>query len=165
MLRCLWEERDLHPSCTGYGFLSLTKLFILRVMGILSACMCVYHLCAWYPWRSLELDLQTVVRHQWVLGVKPGSSGKAVSTVNSWAICLLLDVFVLSRVLMHIYTVDCTSFYIIWCIPVLGFTWIVKIKAHFWLRFNIVFLKNIAKSPISVIDTALHQPQKRHLCR
>lgn len=34
----------------------------------------------------LELELQSVMSHRWVLGIEPGPSGRTVSVLNCWAI-------------------------------------------------------------------------------
>jgi hypothetical protein len=48
-------------------------------IGILPACMSV---------DPLELELQTVVRWIWVMGIVSRSSGRVASALNHWAIYL-----------------------------------------------------------------------------
>lgn len=71
-------------------------------------CVSVYHICA-VPsaarreWASelLELELQLWATI-WILGFKPGSSRRAVSSLNCWAILPALRQTLLSLALSHI---------------------------------------------------------------
>lgn len=57
-------------------------------MGVLSACMAMYYVCALYPWKpedgieSLALALQIVVSHCVYAGNWIQFSGKAISTFS-----------------------------------------------------------------------------------
>lgn len=59
----------------GHLFIFGNFIHILCVLHVLSACMSVYHACAWYLWQykenigTLELELETVVSHH---GANPG---------------------------------------------------------------------------------------------
>lgn len=58
-------------------------------MSVLTKCMSMYHTCVWWPWKleagvrspgiGVVDNLQTAM---WVLGNEPGSSRRAVSTLN-----------------------------------------------------------------------------------
>lgn len=69
-------------------FLCLLNLNVSVCMGVLSACMSLYHLCACLEnmkVRKEALDpshLDTLSVPMWVLGIAPLSSGEGVSTFS-----------------------------------------------------------------------------------
>lgn len=54
-------------------------------MGVLPACMFVYHVCSWFPWRSEE-GTGVLESQMWVLGIEPRYPGRSASTFNYQAI-------------------------------------------------------------------------------
>lgn len=67
-------------------------------MDALSECVHVHHMHVSCPWRLeegislkraldiVEIELQMVVSHERVLSMEPGSSGRAVTSLNNWNI-------------------------------------------------------------------------------
>lgn len=57
-------------------------------MGVLPACMSIYHMHAWHSQRpeesvrSLELELQMLLITMWKLAIELGSSGKVIIVLN-----------------------------------------------------------------------------------
>ena len=62
--------------------------FLQPIIFYVYVCFACMYICAWCLWspeedvESLELVIQTVVNHLWVLGMEPKSSVRATNAIN-----------------------------------------------------------------------------------
>ena len=60
-------------------------IIIINYLDVLPELVSMHHVYAWCPQRSedsVELELQIVMRHLWMLGIEPRSSRRASSSLN-----------------------------------------------------------------------------------